>query len=122
MERFKQDIGPQGLQIPKEIAERCGIKEGVSAIIEIHRQWIKIFPEEAREGEIINSALIYLLENVGDAVGVGKPISKDGKWVVPVTLPYAMKQVGELVFSKSGNLILPESSPIEQILKRINED
>ena len=122
MEKLKQKLGPEGLYIPTEIMERCGIEEGKSIALELHRHWIKILLEEIADKEIENIALDFLLENVGDAVGVSNPVSKDGKWIVPVRLSYAKKEIGELVFSKAGTLIPEESTSLEQILKKVNED
>ncbi|HID85815.1 MAG TPA: hypothetical protein EYP55_00350 [Anaerolineae bacterium] len=122
MERVKQVLGPGGLQIPEELMERCGIKEGTPLIVELHRFLIKVFPEEVTKRDIEERALVYLLENVGDALGIGEPVQKDGRWVVPVLLPYAQRQVGELIFSTSGELLLQESSTPKQILEKVDAD
>jgi len=120
MKKVKEWVGPTGLQVPQEILERCGLGEGTPVIIELHRSWIKIVPEIVSE-EIENIALSYLLNNLGDTVGIDTPVLKDGQWTVPVVLPYARKRIGQLVFSPSGNLLIGESSPMDEMLRKVNE-
>ncbi|ODS36518.1 MAG: hypothetical protein A7316_09965 [Candidatus Altiarchaeales archaeon WOR_SM1_86-2] len=120
MQKLKEHVGVNGLCIPTQIMEEYGIKEGSSVTVELDRGCIKIFPKEVTPDEIENNALGYLLENVGDAVVIEKPEFCKDKWNVPVL--YAEKEVGRLVFSKSGGLISDESSAPREIIERINED
>ncbi len=120
MQKLKEEVSGSGLCIPKQIMEWYGMREGSSAIVELGRGCIKIFPEEVTQEEIENCALEYLLENVGDAVVIEKSKFHDDKWHIPVL--YARCEVGELVFSRSGGLIPGESTDPEEIIKRINEN
>jgi len=121
MERLKEQVGPTGLKVRPKVLRRYGWGEGTSVIIELHRSWIKIVPEMVSKEEIENAALSYLLNNLGDAVGIDIPIFKDDQWIVPVVLTYARKRLGQLVFSPSGDLLIGKSSSVNEMLTRINE-
>lgn len=121
MEKVKESVGPKGLQIPVQVLKRSGLEVGTPVIIELYRSWIRIAPERIAQPDIENSALSYLLHNVGDAIGIDSPVQSDDQWLVPVVLPYAQKRVGQLVFSLSGNLLPAKSSSVEEMLGRIDE-
>lgn len=75
-------------------------------------------PEEA----ISNIAGTYLFEKVGDAVAAEKPVWDEEKWFVNVMLPSQNKELGKLLFTANGQLIMAESDSPKLLEQRANED
>ena len=121
MERFKTEVGSEGLSVPKDIMERWGIREGTPVVLEFHRSWLEIRPEAVTEEQLENRALSYLLQHVGDALAVGKPQDKGDRWRIPVMVSYTGKCLGHLVFTGSGALLPDQSTSSEEMLARIDE-
>jgi hypothetical protein len=129
MPRFREIVGPDGLQIPKFLFEENGIPEGTSVSIEVEATTIRIIPEYLNQTAIRKIALNYILDHVGDAVFAEQPQLENDKWKVPVRLTYQPftsfegrpVELGTLVFSKSGALIEPESTKPEKMIQKANE-
>lgn len=116
MTRVVQRVGANGLQLPKELVERWGIKEGQEVIIELTRSFIRILPAELDAAEIADRAASYVFDQVGDATAVGQPERVGERWRVPVLLSYRPKQLGVLSYSLRGEL-LPEESDSAQMMR-----
>ena len=121
MSKLKERVGSTGLQIPKIVLEEYGIKEGTPVSIEIEEQIIRIIPEQLSEEAIKKIAINYVLNHVGDATAINKPLFEDGNWIVPVVLSYKDKKLGTLVFSKTGELLKKFSTSSEEMLRRASE-
>ena len=56
MTQVVQRVSSNGLQLPKEIIEQWGVKEGQEVIIELERSFIRIVPVEVNAAEIADLA------------------------------------------------------------------
>ena len=121
MPRFREIVGPNGLQIPKFLFEENGILEGTSVSIEVEASTIRIIPEYLNQTAIRKLALNYILDHVGDAAFAEQPQLENDKWKVSVRLTYQPVELGTLVFSKSGALIETESTKPEEMIQKANE-
>jgi antitoxin component of MazEF toxin-antitoxin module len=110
------------VQLPKELLEPWGAKEGQEVIIELQRSFIRIVPAEVDAAEIADRAATQVFDQVGDAVAVGPPERVGERWQVPVLLSYRPKQLGVLTYSLRGELIGDESDSAQTMRERSRED
>lgn len=122
MTQIVQRVGPNGLQLPKELIERCGAKEGQEVIIEVGHSAIRIVPAEVDALEIADRAAADVCDRLGDAAVVGQPERQDGRWRVAVLLAYRPKQLGVLTYSARGELLADESDSVEMMRGRSREN
>jgi len=97
------------LFLPSDAIEQLGWSESTKILFEKHNGKIAIRPKELTAKEIADIACIFLIEYVGDATAVKKPVWQDGKWRVEVVLSYRPETIGFLTFSADGQLIENES-------------
>jgi len=121
MTRVVQRVGANGLQLPKELVERWGAKEGQEVIIELARSFIRIVPAELDAGQIADRAATYVFDRVGDATAVGQPERVGERWRVPILLSYRPKQLGVLIYSLRGELLPDESDSAQTMRERSRE-
>ena len=122
MTHVVQRISANGLQLPKELMEQWGVREGQEVIIELQRSFIRIIPTEVDAAEIADRAATYVFDFVGDATAVGQPERSSNGWRVPVLLSYCPKQLGVLTFSLRGELVPDESDSAQTMRERSRED
>jgi len=121
MTQVVQRIGPKGLQLPKELVEHWGAKEGQEVIVELERSFIRIVPAEVDAAEIADRAATYVFDRVGDATAVGQPERVGERWWVPILLSYRPKQLGALTYSLRGKLLPDESDSAQTMRERSRE-
>jgi antitoxin component of MazEF toxin-antitoxin module len=121
MTRVVQRVGANGLQLPKELVEGWGAKEGQEVIIELARSSIRIVPAELDAVEIADRASAYAFDRVGDATAVGEPERAGEGWRVPILLSYRPKQLGVLTYSLQGELLPEESDSAQTMRERSRE-
>ena len=121
MTQVVQRVSSNGLQLPKELIEQWGIKEGQEVIIELERSVNRIVPATVDAAEIANRAATYVFDHVGDATEVGKPEQVGERWRVPVMLSYRPKQLGVLTYSSQGELLPDESDSTETMREQSRE-
>jgi len=109
MEKVRQVINDEGLQIPLPLVERYGLQPGARVILELDQQGIHIVPALPDNHDIENIALRYLLINLGDAAQV-QVNQKDDLWQVAVFGEGLTEPFGSLVYSLEGQLISEKSS------------
>lgn len=122
MSKIVQEVTSTGLHLPRPLIEKYGWSEGKKVIVEIFKNSISIYPQQLTANDIADIACNYLLEKVGDAVAVKTPIRDDGEWIVPVVLPHQKKELGQLKFTASGELIIEESDKPATLMERANEN
>ena len=112
----------KGLNIPSTLLEELGVSEGTSMKVEIEDSLIKIYPEQLTKKAIEKKAILYSLENLGDAVGIGdvKFLKKEKVWEVPIKI-FTGDVVGDIYFTANGHLIANKSDNEEDMLKRAGE-
>jgi antitoxin component of MazEF toxin-antitoxin module len=115
-------VGANGLQLPKELIERWGAKEGQEVIIEVGHSVIRIVPAEVGAAEVADRAAAYVCDRVGDAAVVGQPERAGERWRVPVLLSYRPKQLGVLTYSLRGEVLLEESDSAQTLRERSREN
>ena len=71
MTRVVQRVGANGLQLPKELVERWGIKEGQEVIIELTRSFIRILP---LWGRIKEGGIGFRLPAIGEGCWWGTAV------------------------------------------------
>ena len=116
-----QRVGPNGLQLPKELIEQWGAKEGQEVIVELQRSFIRIVPAEVDAAEIADRAATYAFDCVGDATVVGQPERAGDRWRVPIVLSYRPKKLGMLTYSLRGELLPDESDSAQTMRERSRE-
>jgi antitoxin component of MazEF toxin-antitoxin module len=104
-----------GLTLSPQLLEQLGWQEGQEVEIQLQGDRLTIVPTPAMEPAILRRSLGYLLERVGDAATVGPPRRLPDCWEVPVFLSYADRQLGVLIFSLAGELLL-EASTSPQVM------
>jgi len=111
-----------GLSIPSTLLEESGITEGTPMKVEIGDSLIKIYPEKLTMKAIEKKAILYSLENLGDAVGIGdiKFLKREKIWKVPIKI-YTGDVVGDVYFTAEGHFIPEKSGNEEDMLKRAEE-
>lgn len=119
--RVVQRVGANGLQLPKELVERWGAKEGQEVIIVLAPYFIRIVPAELDAAQIADSAATYVFDRVGDATAVGQPERVGERWRVPILLSYRPKQLGVLTYSLQGELLPEESDSAQMMRERSRE-
>lgn len=121
MSQVIQRVTANGLQLPKELVEGWGAKEGQEVIIEVARSFIRIVPAELDSREIADRAATYVFGQVGDATAVGQPERVGERWRVPILLSYRPKQLGVLTYSLRGELLPDESDSAQTMRERSRE-
>jgi len=106
-------VSASGLTLSPQLLEQLGWQEGQDVEIQVQENRITIIPARDLEQAIVRRSLGYLMERVGDATTIGRPRRLQERWEVPVYLSYADRQLGVLVFSESGELLLEASTPPE---------
>jgi len=121
MGKIVQEVTSEGLHLPKKLIESWGWQEGTRVIVENQEGSVSIYPQQLTPVDIANRACNYLLDHVGDAVAVKTPYRVNNHWVVPVVLAYKQKDLGKLLFTSSGELIIEKSDSPAILLERANE-
>lgn len=118
MAELTQAITAEGLQIdiPPAMLEELGWEQGQQVEIRPGRDRLTIRPCEPLEARIHSTALGYLSRFVGDATAAGEIEWRGGRAVVPVSLSYVDRRLGELVFSDRGELLVDESTPPHEMI------
>ena len=110
MNTITAELKEGGLIISTDAIEELGWRGGTMKIsIEKHNGTAVLRPLELSTKEISDIACIYLIEHVGDATAVKKPILQNDKWRVEVVLSYRPETIGYLTFTRAGQLIESES-------------
>ena len=122
MSKIIQEITADGLRLPKTLVEQFGWREGTKVMLEIHDRTVSIVPQELTAENVAEIACIFLLEKVGDVAAIKKPQKRDDKWIVDIVLPHAGKDLGTLVFTVDGKLMLDESDSPSKLLEKANEN
>jgi len=120
MERIRQMVGAEGLQIPLVIMRRYGIEPQSGVLLELRPDGIHILPAAPGREDIENRALRYLLMHLGDAVTV-EAQRDNGNWLVSVYGSGIVEPLGKLVYSPAGELLLDRSTPLEEMHRRSAE-
>ena len=79
MEKIRQMINADGLQIPLPLVARYGLHPGARVTLEFDEHGIHIIPALPNQQDIENLALQYLLTNLGDAVTV-QVVAEENLW------------------------------------------
>ncbi len=122
MTQVVQKVSADGIHLPKELVEQCGVTEGHDVVIELEDFTIRITPAEVDAAEIADRAATYVFDHVGDAAAVGQPICEGERWRVPVVLSYRPKEIGTLIYSLRGELLRDESDSPRAMRERSRED
>jgi len=120
MERIRQMVGADGLQIPLVIMRRYGIEPQSGVLLELRPDGIHILPAAPGREDIENRALRYLLMHLGDAVTV-EAQRDNSNWLVSVYGSGIVEPLGKLVYSPAGELLLDRSTPLEEMHRRSAE-
>ncbi|MBI3914301.1 MAG: AbrB/MazE/SpoVT family DNA-binding domain-containing protein [Chloroflexi bacterium] len=120
MERVRQIVGPGGLQIPLLVMERYGLQPGTGVVLELEKDGIRILPALLSQEEIENRALHYLLTGLGDATTV-RAERRNGEWYVFAYGASIAEPLGRLAYSPSGEILLEQSTPIEEMRQRAEQ-
>ncbi len=120
MERVRQIVGSEGLQIPLLIIQRYGLQPGAGVVLELETDEIRILPAVPGQEEIENRALRYLLAHLGDAAIV-KAERRNGDWHVSVYGAGIADPLGRLVYSPAGELLPDRSTSVEEMRQRATE-
>lgn len=120
MERAHQMIGPDGLQIPLSLMQRYGLRAGTQVVLELGTDGIRVVPALADQSEIEGKALRYVLQNLGDAVGV---VTRrlDEAWHVTVYASTGTAPIGRLVYDLAGEFLKEDSTPPETMRRQAIE-
>ena len=118
MSKVVQEISSKGFHLPKSLIEKWGWQEGTKVVVESHGRSVSIYPQDLMSVDIADMACNYLLEHVGDAVAVKTPYRVNDHWVVPVVMSYQKINLGRLLFTSSGDLIIEESDSPAMLLER----
>ncbi|MGB0385026.1 MAG: hypothetical protein ACPGWR_09405 [Ardenticatenaceae bacterium] len=110
MERLRQVVGTEGLQIPWPIMQQYGFKPGAGVVLELESNSIRILSATKSTEEIENQALRTLLKHLGDAVTVTVVPSNEG-WCVSVYGSGLSESLGRLVYTPAGELLAHRSTP-----------
>ncbi len=122
MTQLVQKVSADGIHLPKELIEQCGVTEGHEVVIELEDSTIRITPAQVDAAEIADRAATYVFDYVGDAAAVEQPIREGGRWRVPVVLSYRPKELGTLIYSLRGELLRNESDAPRAMRERSRED
>jgi len=117
MERVRQVVGSQGLQIPLIVMQQYGLVPGTGVVLELGQDGIRIVPVAHSQAEIENRALRYILANLGDAATI-KAEQANGEWQVAVLGAGTDELLGQLVFSSSGAMLFERSTSAEELRRR----
>lgn len=110
MSKVTVEVKNNTLVLPTDAIEQLGWRESTKLSIKKDNGTAVLRPQELMEEDIADIACTYLVEYVGDATAVTKPIWKDGKWHVKVILSYRPETVvGLLTFTADGQLIETDS-------------
>jgi hypothetical protein len=109
----------KGLNIPSNLPDELGIGEGTSLKVEIEDSLIKIYPEQLTKKAIEKKAILYSLENLGDATGIGdvKFLKKEKVWEVPIKTCTG-NVAGNIYFNSEGRFIPEKSDSEKDLLER----
>ena len=111
MERVRDVVGANGIEIPLPLIEQYGLQPGSPFLIEFGENGIRILPPTPHEEKIGTQALFYLFKKLGDAIRieVGK---LDEEWQVTVFGADMVEPLGHLIYSTTGDLVEAKSTPI----------
>ncbi|MCA9934848.1 MAG: hypothetical protein H6662_10665 [Ardenticatenaceae bacterium] len=116
MEKIRQVINADGLQIPLPLVSRYGLQPGARVTLELDEHGIHITPVLPNRQDIENLALQYLLTNLGDAVTV-QVIAEKELWWIDVYGAGLDIPLGQLAFSLTGHL-LPGQSTTPEVMRK----
>lgn len=83
---------------------------------------LEVSPVELSADEITDCAATYVFDTVGDAAAVAVPERIGDRWRVPVMLAYRDKLLGELIYTREGELVRAESDAPRAMRERSRED
>lgn len=121
MERTHQIVNDQGLHIPLPLIEEYGFRPGEEVIVEMGADGIRITSAAPSQAEIEDKALKLLMRHLGDAVVVNASWAENSPlqaWVVAVSPRGHTAQLGEIVFSKRGDLITNLDEALSQMRRQ----
>lgn len=124
MERTHQIVNDQGLHIPLPLIEEYGFRPGEEVIVEMGADGIRITSAAPSQTEIEDKTLKLLMRHLGDAVVVKASWTEDGPlhaWVVVVSPRGHTAQLGEIVFSKRGDLITNLDEALYQMRRKATQ-
>jgi hypothetical protein len=124
MERSHQIISDEGLQIPLPLIEQFGFHSGAEVVVEMGEKGIWITQAAPSQTEIENRALRILLRRLGDAVTVKAHKSDRGEsqdWIVQVYARGNETPLGELHYSRRGELLSDLDEVLNQIVHRASD-
>ncbi len=122
MERTRQIVGEDGLQIPLPLMAQYGLHPGSEVTVELDNDVIRIVPRLPSQDEIENRALRLLLRAVGDAVMVkaqqresAETGSDHGAWRVSVYAHGVSAPLGYLDYAHDGQLLSDTTEALHSI-------
>lgn len=124
MERTYQIINDTGLQIPLPLIEEYGFRSGEEVIVEMDADGIRITMAALSQTDIENKALQLLMRHLGDAVVVKAIWSESDPaqvWVVNVSPRGKTTQLGEILYSKRGDLITNVDEALHQMRRKAHQ-
>ena len=117
MERVRQIVRVNGLQIPLLVTERYGLNAGAGVVLELDEKGIHILPAALNQMEIENRALRFVLTRLGDATTIKAERNNDA-WRVNVYGTGATELLGQLTVSADGQILLEHSTPVEEMRRK----
>lgn len=117
MERVRDIVGTNGIEIPLPLIEQYGLQPGSPFLIEFDEKGLRIMPPTPQEEEIGTQALLYLFRRLGDAVRIEVGQQEEG-WKVTVLDAEMNEPLGYLTYSAIGELVETASTSIETMRQR----
>jgi hypothetical protein len=114
------EVTEEGIRLPRQVLEECGYEPGRRMTVTKSDSGLLIRPSEATSAEIEKRALMYLLREAGDLVGIRIPRREAERWHVPVVLFPEGFPLGHLKFSLEGVLLPEESTSPQAMLEAAN--
>jgi hypothetical protein len=105
-------VTESGFHVPQETAAELGLSPGEEARLEIRR----VLDRDT----IRNRALHYAWRRLGDAVGVEVPEWDGETWTVRLKVRGCSGDLGALVVSPDGEVLVNRSISKEALLERVN--
>ncbi|MCP4168858.1 MAG: hypothetical protein GY759_23580 [Chloroflexi bacterium] len=111
MERVRQAVGKDGLQIPVILMGQYGSTHGSTVIVEFEEESIRVIPVHSDRQSVENRALRYLFHEVGDRVSVEVfSLMDEEGWRVDVHGASASTALGTLFYDSTGKSLTEKST------------
>lgn len=117
MERVRQIMGKEGLEIPLLLMERYGLHPGTQVVMELSKDGIHILPASPGKEDIESLALRYILANLGDAPTITVERDNDD-WRVSIYGRVSNDVLGQLVYSSEGKFLADRSTSVAEIHRK----